>query len=174
MVKSCFGVVCGVMILSVIPAGVPLVAAAVRSPASLVCVRNAYAGRGYGFDEKRWLGILTGSEPSSNPPFEISITGKSGPKADVTLERIFSGLDGETPNVREIEKGGRGDKEFSAKLLSRLGDSVIILWGNSRVLAGANWIWLAHIDLRRRVAVVTSVYDGMTYSGGELETLDCR
>lgn len=49
---------------------------------------------------------------------------------------------------------------------------MIILWTNSQ--AAANWAWLAHIDRRRRLAVVTSVYDGLTYSGGELETMDCR
>lgn len=171
MIKACFGFLCGALFLSVISVEV-LVLAADGSPATLLCVRNASVSRGYGFDEKSWLGILVGPERSLNPPFDVSVAGKSGPKAGIILERVFSGLDSETPMVREIEKGKKG-VEFTAKILSRHGDdSVIVLWRNPPGLA--DWIWLAHIDRLRRLAVVTSVYGGLTYFGGELETMDCR
>jgi hypothetical protein len=172
MMKAYFGFVCGVMFLSVSSDAVPVLAAD-RAPATtLLCVRNASASRGYGFDEERWLGILVGPKPSLNPPFNLFVAGKSGPKQEITLERIFTGLDSETPTVRHIEKDMKAT-EFPAKTLRRRGvDSVIILWSNPPGLA--DWMWLAHIDRIRRVAVVTNVYDGMTYSAGELETMDCR
>lgn len=163
MIKVYFGFVC-VVILSV-----SLVEAADRSPATLMCMRNATSSRGYVFDENRWLGVLVPSG-SSNPPFEVSVTGKSGPMADRAVERVFSGLDTESPKVREIQ--GKNASEFQAKVVRRYRDSVVVLWANDPTMA--NWIWLAQIDRLRRVAVVTSVYDGWMYTGGELETMDCR
>jgi len=57
MVKSCFGVVFGAVILNIISVGALLVAAADRSPATLLCVRNASASRGYGFQEKMYQSV---------------------------------------------------------------------------------------------------------------------
>lgn len=90
MIRPYIWFACMSATFSILLVDVSVLAAADRSPATLLCVRNASASRGYGSDE-------TGPERSSSPPFEVSVTGKSGPKAGVTLERIFTGLDSETP-----------------------------------------------------------------------------
>jgi hypothetical protein len=59
MVKHFFCHAFAALIFSGLPSHI-LVAAAEGSPTILQCVLNATASRGYGFDEKQWLGILTG------------------------------------------------------------------------------------------------------------------
>jgi hypothetical protein len=169
MVKHFFCHAFAALIFSGLPSHI-LVATAEGSPTILQCVLNATASRGYGFDEKQWLGVLTGGG-SANPPFKVSVTGKSGPKSDVTIERFFSGLDTKTPKVRDIRKGQK-DLEVSAEVVSRDGDSLVLLWHSPKAIGV--WVWLAHIDRERRTAVVASVYGGLTYNGGDLETMDCR
>jgi hypothetical protein len=169
MINRFVGHVFGLIIFTAIPSHI-LVAAAEQSPTILQCMLNATASRGYGFDEKQWLGVLTGSG-SANPPFEVSVTGKSGRKSNVIIERFFSGLDTKTPKVRDIRKGQK-DLEVSAEVISRVGDSLVLLWHSPKAIGV--WVWIALIDRERRTAVVASVYGGMTYNGGELETMDCR
>jgi hypothetical protein len=42
------------------------------------------------------------------------------------------------------------------------------------VIADANKVWLAVVDLTQRKVAVTQVFQGATSVGGEVETLDCR
>jgi len=140
-----------------------------NSPTILSCTFNAYAQRGYGFEEKAWRGNLLGTYKASNPPFDVTGKGAATMGSDVFMELIFSGLDTDAPRVRELKPKSI---EYQASVLIRTADSVILLWRNKP--GWADWAWLATIDHQRRVAVVVSVYSGSTLINGGLETMDCR
>jgi len=169
MSKAYFGFVLGAVIMSLTSVEVSVLDAADGHPATLVCSVNATASRGYVFNDKSWRGVILSNSP--NPPFEVSVAGKLGSQPDRSVERVFSGLDTETPKVRQIQQNKKA-AEFEATVVNRRSTSVVIVWHNNPAMA--NWAWLAQIDRSRRVAIVTSVYDGWTYTGGEVETMDCR
>jgi len=143
-------------------------------PTVLTCTSNAKASRDYGFSEKRWSGQV-GHLVGPSRLFATSGTSSKTSWGQFELrDKVFSGLNTQTPTVRSItryEKGSEEAAEFVSRVVSRTSDAVFLLWTNAPNL---NKVWLAAVDLAHRKVTVTHAFQGATSLGGELETLDCR
>lgn len=137
---------------------------------NLICKSNAKAERAFAFINDTWE---TADRPVANTPF------RSGHRADNVAElrfrdNVFSGLDTESPKVGAIipsRDGGESKRaNFSATVVSRTKDSVSLLWRDGF----DNKMWLGIVDLTRRKAAVSQVYQGATSLGVGVETFDCE
>ena len=159
-------VVAGFMVL----AGGPIVDAS-DVPTSLACTANAKAERDYAFGPKTWSGTASHDlEPRNN--FTISGPSSKSSGQLVLRDKLFSGLNTDTPIIRSITKyedGAEDAPEFVGRIVTRTKTAVFVTWANDM-----NKAWLAAVDLAQRKATVTNVYQGVTSTGGSVETLDCR
>ena len=143
-------------------------------PTVLTCTSNAKADRDYGFVEKRWSS-QAGHLLEPLRLFRVTGTGSKTSWGQFELrDKVFSGLNTQTPIVRSItryEKGSEEAAEFVSRVVNRTSDAVFLLWTNA---PNTNKVWLAAVDLAHRKVTVTHAFQGATSLGGELETLDCR
>jgi len=135
-------------------------------PDTLTCVANAKASRDFTFRDQLWTPERTFemSGPASQSGF--------GPFA--LRDKVFIGLNTLTPTVRSItrhEKEPDEIAEFAGKVVSRTSTAVFLVWTND---PASNKLWSAAIDFTQRRATVAQVYQGVTSTGAEVETLDCR
>jgi hypothetical protein len=136
------------------------------SPDTLTCVANAKASRDFTFRDQLWTPERTFemSGPASQSGF--------GPFA--LRDKVFIGLNTLTPTVRSLtryEKEPDEVAEFAGKVVSRTSTAVFLVWTND---AASNKLWSAAIDFTQRRATVAQVYQDVTSTGAEVETLDCR
>jgi hypothetical protein len=147
-------------------------ASADEKPTSLTCRSNAKAWREYltiGLQSTSERGGWNGQDER---PFGIATTER--PVVGMPLrEKVFSGLQTETPVIRSItpQRGVVPEDavEFKGRVLLRSATEVFITWSNDM-----NKVWLAAVDLANRKVVVTHTVAGATSLVGELETLDCK
>lgn len=135
-------------------------------PATLRCIANAKASRDFSFRDQQWFpsAAFEMSGPASQTGF--------GPYA--LRDKVFTALNTPTPTIRSItryEKEPDEIAEFVGKVVSRTSTAVFVVWTNE---PDSNNLWAAAIDLVQRRSTVAQLYQGVTSTGAEVETLDCR
>jgi hypothetical protein len=152
-----------IAVMSVFSISIPIYAQS--GPTSLVCRSNGKTWRDYSFTGKRWEG-------RGRDAFATAILGATV-EGFPLRDKVFSGLNTSKPVIRSItpSQGGLPEAaaEFDGRVVLRTSDEVFVTWTND-----INKMWLAVIDLRNKTATVAQTFAGITSTGGELETLDCR
>ena len=127
----------------------------------LRCESNAKTTRDYSYERNRWV------DKNDKPSAEFF-------KSDLLRDKVFTDLDTDTPTIKSLTpKSPITDEqaaEFQGRVIHRAGPMLVVQWTNPF----GNKVWVASLNVEKKVAVVSETYDGATSFGVNTETLNCK
>ena len=127
----------------------------------LRCESNAKTTRDYSYEQDHWVG------KNDKPSADFF-------KSDLLRDKVFADLDTDTPTIKSLTpKSPITDEqaaEFQGRVIHRAGPMLVVQWTNPF----GNKVWVASLNVEKKVAVVSETYDGATSFGVNTETLNCK